>query len=116
MSVDTSRANNGIALCVWLLSQLTTTSLSIPSSHCRGMVLEMAGQPNEYNTNTFQHYDALLNPDSESCSYSSFSFTLSSFLFSSLLVVLIVFFILFLFFFLPFFVLQLLFYLLRVSA
>ena len=27
------------------------------------MVLEMAGFPNEYNTNTFHPYDALMNPN-----------------------------------------------------
>ena len=30
------------------------------------MVLDMAGHPNEYNTNTFHTYDAMMNPTGES--------------------------------------------------
>ena len=30
------------------------------------MVHDMAGHPNEYNTNTFHTYDAMMNPTGES--------------------------------------------------
>ena len=59
-----------IFLSLWHTHTHTPSTPFLPSlSHTlslslfhRGLVLEMAGHPNEYNTNTFRQYDMMTNP------------------------------------------------------